>query len=72
MRELPNAATDPIKLGSLLLAAWAGTAKNEDSRSEIHLASTGSALDGLEALLGRTASCIVPNGGASPTHPSGS
>jgi len=69
--ELPSTVSDPTKLGSPLLAAWAGTARNPEGRSEISLAGTGAARDGLAALLGSTASCIVASGGAMPTHPFG-
>ena len=64
--ELPHAATAPTELGTPRLAAWAVTAGNQQSRSEIRLASTGAALDELEALLGITASHIVANGVAKP------
>ena len=59
--ELPHAATTPTELGTPRLAAWAGTAGNQEGRSEIRLASSGAALDGLEALLGITVSHIVAN-----------
>ena len=45
---------------------------SQNSRSEtLVVANTGAAVDGLGSRIGSQASCIMTNGSATPTHPSG-